>query len=168
MMKQTFPKVWFSTENRVHSQTRFVNRGDHGSLYIEAGELQFMGRKQSLKIKNIKSVDLVSSRIPWISIAFSTMVLLVCVGLILSQVPSDMILQISLMVLLYLSAFIPFMIFAQKAILWVEITFVDDENVLRRVYFLDGSRLNLNLVGGLIDDTLKMYKELRSIQSSAG
>jgi hypothetical protein len=68
----------------------------------------------------------------------------------------------------YLSILLPFMIFGQKALLWIEVAFRDDENVLHRAYFLDGSRWWLNLLGSLTDDTLKMYKDLRLIHSSAG
>jgi hypothetical protein len=68
----------------------------------------------------------------------------------------------------FLFILLPLVIFVQKALLWVEISFVDDENVLHRAYFLDGSRLYLNILGSLLEDTLGMYKELRSIQRVAG
>jgi len=167
-MKQTFPKVWFATEKLFHSQTRLINLSDHGSLHFESGELQFISRKQSLKIKNIESIELVSPRIPWISLTLSMVVLLVFVGFILSRVPSDSIFTIIFMLMPFLSILLPFMIFAQKAILWIEIAFRDDENMLRRAYFLDGSRLILSTFGSMLDDTLKMYKEVRSNGLSAG
>ncbi len=167
-MKQIFPKVWFATENLINSQTRFVNFSDRGSLSFESGKLQFAGRKQSLTIKNIKSVELVSPCIPWISLILSVVALLVCFGFILSKVPSDLIFAVTIMLMLFPVFIIPSMIFVQKAILWIEVTFVDDENALRRVYFLDGSRLGLSMLGSLLDDTLKMYKELRSVKLPAG
>jgi len=167
-MKKTFPKVWFATEKLIHSPTRLINLSDYGSLHFEAGELQFTGRKRSLKIKNIKSVELISPRIPWISLTLSMAILLIFVGFILSRVSSDSIFMIVLMLVPFLSLLLPFMVFAQKAVLWVEITFTDDENMLRRAYFLDGSRLILNTFGSMLDDTLRMYKEVSSLRPSAG
>jgi len=167
-MKENFPKVWFATEKLINSQARFINLSDHGSLRFKAEELQFTGRKQSLKIKRIESIELISPRIPWLSLILSISALLMGLGFILSRVPSGFIFTAFFIMMPFLAILLPFMIFAQKAILWIEITFPDDENVLRRAYFLDGSRFVLGTFGSLLDDTLKMYKELRSIKSSAG
>jgi len=140
---QTFPKVWFATEKLINSRTRFVNFSDRGSLRFELKELQFTGRKQLLKITNVQSTRLISPRIPWMSIALSIAVLLVFSGFMLLRVPSEFVLTIISIFIPFLFIVFPFMIFVQKAVLWIEIAFVDEENVLHRAYFLDGSRLIL-------------------------
>ena len=165
-MRLIFPKVWFASEKLMNNRGRLFNFSDRGSLRFESGTLQFSGRKHSLRINRIESIDLISPRVPWISFAYSLVFIFVLLGLILSRMPSESVFMIIFMFMPFLFIFLPLMIFVQKALLWVEIAFVDDENVLHRAYFLDGSRLYLNMFGSLLDDTLKMYKELRSIETS--
>ena len=167
-MKLIFPKVWFATEELMNNQARFFNFSDRGSLRFESGRLHFRGRKQSLSISKIENIDLISPRLPWISIAYSLVAIFIILGLILSRMPSELVFLILFISLPFLFVLLPLVIFAQKTLIWVEVSFVDNENVLHRAYFLDGSRLYLNILGSLLDDTLTMYKKLRSIQPTAG
>src|SRR5689334_19480972 len=115
-MNATFPKVWFATDKLIKSQSRFISFSDHGSLHFEAGELLFMGRKQSLKIQNIEGIELISPTIPWVSILLSVLVLLLLFGFILSRVSSEYIIAVIFIMMPVLGIVLPFMIFAQKAI----------------------------------------------------
>ena len=163
-MKLFFPKAWFATEKLMNNPARLFNFSDRGSLHFQSGILEFSGQKQSLRINNLERIDLISPRIPWISIAYSFGFAFVVLGLIVSMMPSDDIFTSIFIAVAVFSIVLPYAIFVQKAMLWVEIVFVDNENVFHRVYFLDASRLWLNTVGGVLDDTLKMYKELKAIQ----
>jgi hypothetical protein len=160
-MELIFPKVWFATDKLMNNQARLLNFSDGGSLGFEAGVLQFRSQKQTLKMKNIEQIDLVFSRIPWISVIVSFVGLIAVLGFIVFRMP-----ELIFIFLPFLTFLLPLLIFTQKAILWVEVVFVDDENVLRHAYFLDRSRLGSNLLGSLLEDTLKMYKELRSIETA--
>src|ERR1044071_9962748 len=161
-MDLSFPKVWFATERQINNQARFFNFSDRGSLHFASGALQFRGQKQSLNINKIESIDLISPRIPWITIAYSLVFIFVVLGFGLSRIPSELVLTIILISVPFLVILLPLVIFVQKALVWVEVEFIDNENVLQRAYFLDGSRLYLNMFGSLLDDTLRMYKILRS------
>ena len=76
-----------------------------------------MGHKHSLKITNIQSIEIISPRIPWVSISLSIMVLLVISGFILSRVPYEFVFMIVGILVLFLPMFLAFMIFAQKAVI---------------------------------------------------
>jgi hypothetical protein len=165
-MKLIFPKVWFATEKLMNNQARFFNFSDRGSLRFEAGTVKFSGRKHSLRINKIRNIDLIYPRIPWISHAYSVVALIVVLIFILSRMPSELVFTIVFTSVSFIVIISPFVIFVQKAMLWIEITFMDEENVLHHAYFLDSSRLGLNMVGSMLDDTLKMYKELRSIETT--
>src|SRR5688572_666180 len=67
-MKLTFANAWFATDQLVNSPSRFWNFTDRGSLQFESGILQFSGRKHSLQINAIESIDIISPRVPWLSI----------------------------------------------------------------------------------------------------
>jgi hypothetical protein len=163
-MKQTFPKAWFATEQRVNSSSRFWNFTDRGSLHFESGILQFIGRKHSLRINDIESIDIISPRVPWLSLVIGIVTIAVCLIFLLTRMPFEFIIMVIIGVALpFLALFIPLLVLGQKAILWIEIAFVDDKNVLRRAYFLDAS--GLFGWGSMLDNTLKMYRELRSIAS---
>ena len=66
-MEQNFSSVWFATEQQIRSRTRFFNFSDRGSLSFSPEKLQFTGRKYNLRIKDIKTVDIIYPQIPWIS-----------------------------------------------------------------------------------------------------
>ncbi len=162
-MKQIFPRVWFATDKLFNSRTRLINFSDYGSLSIEAGQLQFGGRKRLIKSNAIKSIDLVYAHVPWISIGLTFIALIIFLGFWVSSSREPM--EISLMVVPFFFILLPSIILVQKVMLWIEIVFLDDDNILRRAYFLDGSRLGW---GGIFGGTLEMYKKMKSVEESAG
>ena len=159
-MEQNFSSVWFATEQQIRSRTRFFNFSDRGSLSFSPEKLQFTGRKYNLRIKDIKTVDIIYPQIPWISNILSIIFSLIFLGLItwILDGPEAIAMPVAIIFTVYFILFVPFATLIQKVMLWVEVVYADDENVLQKAYFLDGSLLGW---GGILGGTLKMYKELR-------
>jgi hypothetical protein len=54
----------------------------------------------------------------------------------------------------------------QKLMLWVEVTYLDDNNVLQHAYFFDGAFLGWR---GVLGGSMEMYKKLKQcVMSTPG
>jgi hypothetical protein len=160
-MKQIFPKVWFATEQHFNSQARFINFNDRGSMSFEPGSLEFNGRKQVIKVKDIQSIDLTYAPVPWISLTLGFAALILWFGFLTSIYEPSRVFILSFLPFLFL--YLVFMVLTQKTMLWIEVVFLDHESVLRRAYFSYGSGW-----GAIFGGTLGMYKKIKLTEGSAG
>ena len=160
-IKQSFPKVWFATEQHFNSQTRFINFNDRGSMHFEPSLIQFNGRKEVIKLRDIQSIDLTYAPVPWISLTLGVVALIIWFGILISILEPSRVFILSFLPFLFL--YLTFLIIIQQTMLWIEVVFLDNQSALRRAFFSYGSGL-----GALFGGTLGMYKKMKLTEGSAG
>lgn len=164
--KQEFSSVWFATEKQIKNRFRFFNFSDRGSLNSSLGELHFKGNKHNIVIKNIKSIDVAYPLVPWGSLALALVFVVMFFGILGWFSRSALTFPSALMFVFYFVFFVPFVTLIQKIMLWVEVVYLDGDNILRYAYFFDGSFLGWR---GILGGSLELYKRLREyVRSEAG
>jgi hypothetical protein len=169
-MQQQFSKIWYATEKQIKNRARFFNFSDRGSIHASSGKLQFKGRKYTLSIKDIKTIDVTYPHFPSISIILSLIFSFIFLGFFVwimdVHVSSPLLLIIPFMTILASFFFIFPLLIIQKLMLWVEVTYLDDNNVLQHAYFFDGAFLGWR---GVLGGSMEMYKKLKQcVMSTPG
>jgi len=151
-MEQEFPKTFYATKERVQSFTKFLIFDDRGTLWLSAGKLRFGGKKSSLEMGDVISVDLVSQRMNWVTYLIVNLIAIIFVGLNGTEF-------VQLLALLIVGNAAGILI--GKSTKWILVRFRNRSGQLSEAYFADARIFGW---GGLLGGTRELFEAIKENQ----
>ena len=163
-MSQQFPNVWYATPVRVASRAKFKAHDDCGRLEISSSELTFLGAKQRLQMRDIRTVALTRQNLPWLMYLVVNVLMSPCCALTAYLIYQDwsertefsvQIALVSLVVIYLVSNVLVTLINVNTS--WVLVEYADMDNQTQQAYFMDASGFGW---GGFLGGTRRMYQAI--------
>lgn len=151
MTQPNFPKVWFASEQRVKSPTKFLVFDDRGPLDVSSEGIEFRGKRGSISISGsaIRDISISRQKLNWVTYLIVN-ALLVVYFLLTSTTIAFM-----LWILILGNGFGVLVSLSTK---WVVVEYSGQDGILKKVHFADGSAFGWS---GLFGGTLGIYREIR-------
>lgn len=170
-MRRRFPNVWYATQEKMDSLTKFVVFSDRGSLKFTSGELRYRGLQVDFSIENILSVSLCRQRVPWVGYLITNIATFAVLGSVSLIVYSCMLNPKLLYILLAIIPFVALVILGNLAGIlvgmstkWIQIEFEEEPGHVERVYFADGSMFGWQ---GVFGGTARLFREIESTTTTS-
>lgn len=152
MNQNKSPKVWYASEKRINSITKFLVFDDSGTLEISNKTIEFRGPKNTINIdkNNIKNISLVKQKINWVTYVISNIALLIYI--------KSRGVELNATVLVYFIIFNIFGFLVGMNTKWLEITYTEN-GADKKVYFASAGMLGWS---GIFGGTKKIYDSLQN------
>jgi hypothetical protein len=149
-----FESVWYASEAKVRSRSKFIAFDDTGTINLFADAIVFRGRRTRVEVLNVAEPRLVRQSWPWTSFIIVNLVVL----------PAHLFFLGALRV--GILPWLPILIIGVNALAaslgrsvkWVVATGRMDGGVVARCYFADGSAFGW---GGVFGGTKRLHRSLR-------
>lgn len=161
-MGQKLPTAWYASERRARNSFKLFVYDDQGTLEIGQGQINFIGRKQTLRIGDVRHISLVRQTWNW-KMYLLVNILLLPVYFFLYWFLNPIVgIEVRTIIVVVIAVNLLGLLigFSTK---WVEIEHGDSKDAFSRSYFADGSRKGW---AGIFGGTRKLYELLR--HSSGG
>jgi len=156
-MGQILTSVWYASEERAKNAFKLFVYDDVGALEIEPDEINFVGRNQTLKIRDVRNISLVRQTWNWIVYLLVNILLLPVYFVLYWFLNPILGVEVGTIIVVVVTVNLLGLLigFSTK---WVQIEHGDSQNTFSRSYFADGSRRGWS---GVFGGTGKLYKLLR-------
>lgn len=151
--------IWYATEEKFNSLTKWIVFSDRGSLEFDSKGLFFKGHIIELSVTRIQHVTISQQPFPWLYYVILAPLGLLIMGGRAGFRLEEFTFSLGLLVVVFL-----FVLLVSRNSKWILVEYYDDDDRFRRAYFAEGSLLGW---GGILGETQRLYQEIRRHSETA-
>jgi hypothetical protein len=142
------PSTWYASRKRIESTTKLIVFDDRGSLERSGDKLRFNGKKRTLEMSDLSTVEITGHKTNWVMYLVVNILLIPYFWL----VGTPLVAAIAILVLAN-----AFGLLVSLRTKWVHVAFRDAGGAPGEAYFADASTFGW---GGILGGTQKLFEKL--------
>jgi len=160
--KKISPNVWYASEKKVKSASKFLVFNDKGSLDFSGENILFTGKKNTIQIgkSTVRGISMVSQDINWVTYIMTNILAIAVYYFVFTSISHFVFTgeDVVLLIVYFLIAN-GFGLLVGKSTKWILVEYLDKNGNPGKAYFADGSMRGWS---GIFGGTRKIYDLIRS------